>query len=437
MVCLVAYSATPSYSNFSSNQFAPSGTYTVTVKAKAEMTNTVFRGVGTPAAELHGGWLSTNDTTGSITVMSNASTVWSNGVAAGSVAITNAGGIMNLEGGPFGTVLQFRFNTSGSPVMVISNGCVGIGKATDSGIRCDISGNVQCNSLFGPSALTLGTGGSGRWVLDSVGLYTQGKNSLGKNVAGGTVSQVFLSNAVFVANGGTDFTVHETATNTVIYSQGTNLVISDGIQANSTYGQFNQFTFSTSGTPVMVISNGMVGIGKANPANALDVYSSGKISACFLGTFFTCDGTIACGNILGKGFLFCGGSESSNRPGIFSMAFNTNIILISDSRRSINDQPISGAALAFDSIYQDPSPYESATNTLVYSRSNALYVSDPTAAPGSIIQQNASAFMTPATITNLLNVTAGKTNGIFVITNGPLVYIWSDGFNIYSKTIAP
>lgn len=159
LVCIVAYSATPSYSNFSSNQFAPSGTYTVTVKAKAMMTNTVFMGVGTPAVELHGGWLSTNDTSGSITVMSNASTVWSNGVAAGSVAITNAGGIMNLEGGPRGTVLQFRFNTSGTPAMIISNGCVGIGIKPTSGKILSVGSDMDAPG-FNIAADTF-TSGSG------------------------------------------------------------------------------------------------------------------------------------------------------------------------------------------------------------------------------------------------------------------------------------
>lgn len=392
LVCLVAYSATPSYSNFSSNQFAPSGTYTVTVKAKAEMTNTVFRGVGTPAAELHGGWLSTNDNTGSITVMSNASTVWSNGVSAGSVAITNAGGIMNLEGGAFGQALQFRFNTSGAPAMVISNGQVGIGKANPA-YALDVVGQIT-------SSLNMNAGAD-----MNVGAIVGGNSRL--NFSDKTImysparSYITLFERTFATNGAAlifpsstnVLSTHETATNTVIGSQGTNFYIGDGITANSSNVATMQFSFQTSGSPVMVISNGLVGIGKANPVNALDVVGAAAISSS----------------------LFSGGDI---RAGTSSRFYIQNSVMFKSPAPSYwtfyeVNEGTNGAALIFPGTTNVLATHETATNTVIGSQGTNLWIGDGITANSTFGQFTQFSFQTSGTPVMVISngfVGIGKAN---------------------------
>ena len=58
-------------------------------------------------------------------------------------------------------------------------------------------------------------------------------------------------------------------------------------------------------------------------------------------------------------------------------------------------------------------------------------------ATGAVVIAQSDAYLSAASITNKLNVAAGKTNHMLINTNGVLLDLWSDGFNIYSKALAP
>lgn len=138
--------------------------------------------------------------------------------------------------------------------------------------------------------------------------------------------------------------------------------------------------FAVNGNTLVVTSN-RVGIGTSNPQYGLDVngYVRGQ------------SGLIGNGNSL----LFNGlelstfdcidWGTTTNSPQIWQISTKTNLLAIGDSANRASESALnggtSGAGWVFTSMYQDPTPYDSATNTIVYSLGTNLMISDSVVIP--------------------------------------------------------
>lgn len=154
-------------------------------------TNAMAYGVNKPAIVLHGGFQSTNDTTGSFTTVSNASLLTTNAsVGGGTITYSNAGGIAVFNA-PFGQSSQFQFTTGNTPVMVISNGFVGVGKANPTiGFSIDTLQPCLINGIIvGRTA--------NQWIFNSS--FTKGYfGALSDNHLVVAYSDLTVSNGVFI-----------------------------------------------------------------------------------------------------------------------------------------------------------------------------------------------------------------------------------------------
>lgn len=372
-----------------------------------------------------------------LTVNSNTLLVTSNRVGIS----TNAPGCTLDINAPYGANVQFQVCTGGVPVLVVSNGYVGIRKGNPEN-PLDILGNVKINSGGLTADNDVSAGGTKKILWNGVtsgsspvaGLYGwQSYSGVGNTYTNGAW-QIFYGSTL-------NLSAADNTTNTLVYSTGTNLVVSDGIQANSTYGQFNQFTFSTSGTPVMVISNGMVGIGKANPTDVLDVKG----------------GFILSGALTGGGDIRAGSSSRfywQNNSQIKSPA--PSYITFFEANLSTN-----GAALIFPASTNVLSTQEANTNTVIGSQGTNLVISDSISPIGGVVYQGKQSFYTNYTIaTNDLQIfncngtgqvvtlpNAGSypwnifrfssTNGYgnFTLTNATGAQTIRDGTNLFLKQI--
>lgn len=191
--------------------------------------------------------------------------------------------VLFSSGGGGGGSVSSQWTTGGGGVVYIMNSNVGIG--INAPLHAlDVVGNIRMSSNIIAGTTDSSNSPAFTWSNDlKTGMYRRGTGQIGFSTQGSNVMS--LSNGVVSISSNLVVMGQLTVSNLTYITSNVTIYASENVQNNLTVTGIttlaSNLTFSNYGTVTMYTSNNFLGVGKSNPAYALDVvgdiYASGDL----------------------------------------------------------------------------------------------------------------------------------------------------------------